>query len=393
MNVEPLLAEAESPADFEDSPLARVLRQPMILGLFLPTQSGGWSASAAPRSTSWEFEYNAALALRAEELGFDLVFGLAEWVKAGGYGGAIRFREDSIDPFITVTALAAITRRLLLLSTIHVLYGPWHPMHLARFAATVDHISKGRFGINVVTGFNPAEPRMFGMQRLDHDLRYDMAAEFVAIMKSLWQSERNLTHRGRFWQLEDAFVRPKPRYGRPVLVNATGSPAGFSFAARHSDLVFITSPGGANIHRALEALPAHTESLKAEARTYGRQIRTIINPMIVCRPTEAEARAYYDRIIALADMEAAAGYANHFKSGDATAWKNHVPRDRILGGNVHLIGSPRQVADWLIALNHAGCDGMQISFYDFRDDLEFFGHQVLPLLHEAGVRVPPPQIL
>jgi dimethylsulfone monooxygenase len=186
MNYEPMLAEAASPADFEDGPLARVMRQPMILGLFLPTQSGGWSASAAPRSTSWGFEYNAALALRAEELGFDLVFGLAEWVRAGGYGGAIRFREDSIDPFITVTALAAITKRLLLLSTIHVLYGPWHPMHLARFAATADHISKGRFGINVVTGFNPAEPRMFGMQRLDHDLRYDMAGEFVAILKSLW---------------------------------------------------------------------------------------------------------------------------------------------------------------------------------------------------------------
>ena len=94
MNLDPRFPRTPSPADFEDSPLARVLRQPMILGLFLPTQSGGWSASAAPRSTSWEFDYNAALALRAEELGFDLVFGLAEWVRAGGYGGKIRFRED-----------------------------------------------------------------------------------------------------------------------------------------------------------------------------------------------------------------------------------------------------------------------------------------------------------
>lgn len=389
MNFQPPPEEAQSPADFEDSPLARVLRQPMILGLFLPTQSGGWSASAAPRSTSWDFEYNSALALRAEELGFDLVFGLAEWVRAGGYGGEIRFREDSIDPFITVTALAALTKRLLLLSTIHVLYGPWHPMHLARFAATADHISKGRFGINVVTGFSPAEPRMFGMRRLDHDLRYDMAGEFAAIMKSLWRSEENLTYRGRFWQLEDAFVRPKPRYGRPILVSATGSSSGFNYAARHSDLVFITSPGGANINRALETLPEHTAALKEKARSYRRRIRTIINPMIVCRRTEAEARAYYDNIIALADMEAATGYANHFKSGDSKAWTNHVPRERILGGNVHLIGSPRQVADWLIALNRAGCDGMQISFYDFREDLEFFGSEVLPLLYEAGVRLKP----
>ncbi|WP_271553609.1 LLM class flavin-dependent oxidoreductase [Bradyrhizobium sp. CCBAU 45394] len=316
-------------------------------------------------STSWEFDYNAALALRAEELGFDLVFGLSEWVRAGGYGGKIRFREDSIDPFMTVTALAALTKRLLLLSTIHILYGPWHPMHLARFAATADHISKGRFGINVVTGFSPAEPLMFGMRRQEHDLRYEMADEFMSIAKRLWQSEHNFTYEGQFWRLEDAFVRPKPRYGRPILVSATGSPAGFSYAARHSDLAFITSPAGANVERAVEALPAHTAKLKAEALSLGRNIRTIINPMIVCRETEAEARAYYDEIIRVADTEAAAGYANHFKSGDSKAWNNHVPLERILGGNVHLIGSPEQVADWFIALNKAGCDGMQISFYDF----------------------------
>lgn len=388
MNVKPFLPDTASPSDFDDSPLARVLRQPMILGLFLPTQSGGWSASAAPRSTSWDFDYNAALALRAEELGFDLVFGLSEWVRAGGYGGAIRFREDSIDPFMAVTALATMTKRLLLLSTVHVLYGPWHPMHLARFSATVDHISKGRFGLNVVAGFSPAEPLIFGMRRVEHDLRYEMAGEFASIVKLLWQSERNLTYDGRFWQLEDAFVRPKPRYGRPILVSATGSPAGFSYAAQHSDLAFITSPAGANVNRAIEALPAHTAKLKEEARAFGREIRTIINPMIVCRSTEAEAKAYYNEIIALADMEAAVGYANHFKSGDSKAWTNHVPQERILGGNVHLIGSPRQVADWLIDLNKAGCDGMQISFYDFREDLEFFGRTVLPLLQQAGMRLP-----
>lgn len=387
MNIKPSLPDVRSPSEFEDSPLSRVLRQPMILGLFLPTQNGGWSASAAPRSTTWTFDYNAALALRAEELGFDLVFGLAEWVRAGGYGGKTRFREDSIDPFITVTALAAKTKRLLLLSTIHVLYGPWHPTHLARFLATADHISEGRFGINLVTGFNPKEPLMFGMRRVEHDLRYAMADEFVSIMKLLWQSEQNLTYEGKFWQLEEAFVRPKPKFGRPILVSATGSPAGFSYAARHSDLVFITSPAGANIDRALAALPEHTVQLKQEARNYGREVRTIINPMIVCRPTEQEAKAYYNQIIAMADMEAAVGYANHFKSGDGKAWANHVPHDRILGGNVHLIGDPRQVADWLIALNKAGCDGMQISFYDFREDLEFFGVHVLPLLRQAGVRL------
>ena len=89
---------ASSPAEFPDSPLSRVLRQPLILGLFLPVQSGGWSASLLPRTTDWRFDYDAALTKRAEQLGFDLVFGLAQWTSEGGYGGISKYREDCSIP-------------------------------------------------------------------------------------------------------------------------------------------------------------------------------------------------------------------------------------------------------------------------------------------------------
>ena len=166
---------AAAPAQFFDSPFSRVIRQPLILGLFLPVQSGGWSASLLPRTTDWTFDYNAALTRRAEQLGFDLVFGLAQWTSKGGYGGVSKYREDSLDPFIAVTALSAITERILLISTIHVLLGPWHPLHVAKFGAAVDHISRGRWGINVVTGYSPREARMFGGRHIEHDRRYEMA--------------------------------------------------------------------------------------------------------------------------------------------------------------------------------------------------------------------------
>src|ERR1700760_3627134 len=70
---------AATPDQFPESPFPRAIRQPLIVGLFLPVQSGGWSASLLPRTTDWTFDYNAALTRRAEELGFDLVFGLAQW--------------------------------------------------------------------------------------------------------------------------------------------------------------------------------------------------------------------------------------------------------------------------------------------------------------------------
>src|SRR6202011_6262648 len=103
------------PLVFPGSPSPGIMRPPLPLGLFLPIQSGGWAPSSLPRSTSWEFDYNARLTQRAEALGFDLAFGLAQWMGKGGTGGTIRFREQSLDPFITATSLAVITQRILLI--------------------------------------------------------------------------------------------------------------------------------------------------------------------------------------------------------------------------------------------------------------------------------------
>ena len=375
-----------SPLEFPDSPLARIMQQPLLLGLFLPIQSGGWSPSSLPRSTSWEFDYNARLTQRAEALGFDLAFGLAQWMGKGGTGGTIRFREQSLDPFITATSLAVITQRILLISTVHVLYGPWHPLYLAKLGATIDHISNGRWGLNVVTGFVPSEARMFGNEQIDHDQRYAMADEFTELMQALWASQENVSREGRYWRLIDAFVTPKPRFGRPLLVNATGSPAGIAYAARHSDLVFITSPGGGHVDAAIAALPQHNAEIKAKAAECARKVRTIINPMIICRPTESEARAYYDAIVAAADVGAIEGFLGRRASGDAKGWKTDLGAYRAVGGNMQIVGSPTQVVERFVQLKQAGCDGVQLTFFDFAEDLEFFGAQVLPLMRQAGLR-------
>lgn len=379
---------ARSPATEPDSPLARVLRQPFILGLFLPIQDGGWTPSTLPRTTTWTFDYNAKLTQRAEALGFDLVFGLAQWASHGGYGGKTRYREISLDSFMATAALAACTERILLISTLHILYGPWHPVHLAKFGATLDHISKGRWGINVVTGYAEREPLMFGMKKIEHDTRYEMADVFVERLKQLWSLDRNLTVDGPHWAMEDAFVTPKPAYGRPVLVNAAGSRAGIEFAARHSDLVFITSPAGNQLEDALASLPDHIANIRATAAKQGSSLRTMINPMVICRDTEQEAIAYRDAIEAAADVEAVENFAEHGRRGDSHAWRNQRRQHRAIGGNLHLVGSPEQIVDALLKLKAAGIDGVQVTFYDFAPDLEHFAEKVLPLLYEAGLRIP-----
>ena len=228
---------------------------------------------------------------------------------------------------------------------------------------------------------------MFGGQHIEHDRRYEMAGEFVDTLCRLWGESEDLTLQGKFWSLEQAFVTPKPRFGRPVLVNATGSPTGIDYAARHSDLVFITSPAGHEIDAAIEVLPAHNAAIKAAGTKRGRTLRTIINPMIVCRETEREARHYHQAIIDAADHGAIEGFVSHQRSGDAVAWKAHGDTHRALGGNIQIVGSPDQVVDKLLGLKRAGCDGIQVAFFDFAPDLEFFGETVLPMMFQAGLRV------
>lgn len=366
-------------------PLERIARHPLILGLFLPMQEGAWSPSTAPRGTAWTFDYNARCTVRAEELGFDLVFGLAQWLGKNGYGGAMHFREHEIDPFIATAALAPLTKNIILISTVHILYG-WHPLHLAKYGACIDHISNGRWGLNVVTGYKPSEYRMFGMNPVAHDLRYEMADEFTTIMERLWEANENLTFAGRFWRTENAYVAVKPVNGRPLLVNAGSSEAGLRFAVKHSDLLFITSPVGADPHEACEALPAHNRKIKEMARGAGREIKTIINPHVICRATEKEAWAAHQNILEHEDLQAASNFVEMFRTGDAQSWRGHKGKQWAIGGNIHLVGSPEQIVDWFFKLKRAGCDGVQVNFFDYIPDLEFFGSEVLPLMRQAGLR-------
>jgi FMNH2-dependent dimethyl sulfone monooxygenase len=367
------------------TPLERLKAQPFILGLFLPTQSGGWTPSTAPRGTSWNYDYNARLTVRADELGFDLAFALAQWLGKGGYGGKTKYREQGIDPLITTAGLAPLPRNIVLISTGHVLYG-WHPLHLAKMGATIDHMSDGRWGLNVVTGYVPTEAPMFGLKQPEHDLRYVIAAEFLQAMEALWRSNANLTFDGAHYQMKDAFVTPKPRHGRPIIVNAGSSEAGLDFAARHSDLLFITSPAGAEFEDAVASLPDFNRHIKEKGVAVGNKVTTIINPHIICRDTEKEAKDAFRAIAAQEDAEAVDNLMQSFTKGDNKSFRGHKRDQRIVGGNIQMIGTPEQIVDGMLRLKAAGCDGIQINFFDFEPDLEYFGARVLPLMVQAGLR-------
>ncbi|KUJ16533.1 luciferase-like monooxygenase [Mollisia scopiformis] len=358
--------DLKGPFDFPDTPLSRAAHQPLLLGVFLNLQD--INISSYPTSNTWTFDYNVNIVRQAEALGLELAFSRTQWLPKGGYDG-----EASLDAFVALGAMAAVTKTIMLISTMHVLYGPLHPLHIAKYGATLDHIAKGRWGINIVT-------------------------ELFNVVNSLWGETDNLSYKRKVspWSLENAWITPKPLFGRPVLVNATGSPAGMEFAAQYSDLIFITSPGGVHIESALETLPEHIAVIKAAARAKGRTIKTLINPVIVSRHTPEEAEAYAQSIFAgkpKTDSKATFGNTNAKAwDSDAHAWRGRKDARHKqglgLGGNIEIIGSPEQVVEQLVALHKLGIDGVQLCFYDFEKDLEYFGRKILPLLEEAGLRVP-----
>ena len=157
------------------------------------------------------------------------------------------------------------TKNVLLVATVHILYG-WHPLHLAKYGAVIDHISGGRWGLNVVTGYKESEFRMFGLDPIPHNDRYAMASEFTTIMQRLWSEDEELTYKGKYWKTNGAFVAPKPENGSVIMVNAGSSPAGIDYATSHSDIIFVTSPGGAEATAAVKSLRPHLKKIRQAAK-------------------------------------------------------------------------------------------------------------------------------
>lgn len=364
------------------TPLERAAQNKLMLGLFIPLQQGAWTPSKAPRGTDWSFEYNAECTVRADELGFDLVFGLAQWLGKGGIGGEIKFRENAQDPLLVTAGLAALTKNIMLISTVHVLYG-WHPLLLAKYAATLDHMTQGRWGINMVTGIKKEDFAMFGLEHVEHDLRYEMADEFVQVMKMLWTTDDNVDFHGRFYNMEKGFVSPKPIHGRPIIVNASSSGAGQRFAEKHSDIMFITRPASKDV---FAAIGERNELIKRESREAGKEMKTIINPHVICADTEKEALARRQHFIDTADEVALENFFKLITGGDTVSWKGAIKDDLAVGGNMQVVGTPEQVVEQFVKLSEAGCDGIQVNFFDYLPDLEYFGDRVIPLMKEAGLR-------
>ncbi len=251
---------------------------------------GLWPLPGNNRERFADLDYWLELAQLLEHGGFDGIF-LADVIGAydvfrGGPETALRegLQSPNLDPLLLVPAMAAVTDRLGFGVTFSTTYEP--PFAFARRMSTLDHLTKGRIGWNIVTSYLPNAARNFGLDdEVPHDERYRRAEEYLDVLYKLWEGSwdddaviadresrvftdpdkvRYINHVGERHRVAGPhIVHPSPQR-TPVLFQATGSPAGIEFAGRHAEVVFT---GG----RTTEEFRRNADGMRDAAERHDRQ--------------------------------------------------------------------------------------------------------------------------
>ena len=304
---------------------------------------------------------------------------------AGTDSGDVNFNSESFEPLTFAAAVSARTINPAIFATVHV--PAIHPVLAAKQATTVDHVSGGRFALNVVTGWNEGEICLFGSPLMPHDERYDAASEWLTIMKRIWTSEEPVTFEGRYYSVQNAFLRPRPIQEYPAIMSAGASPRGRAFAAEHCDVAF-TSLNERDVPSIRERLNSY-HTLAREK--FGREIKIWINGYMFLGDSEADAQRQYDHcVLEKGDYR---GVENLFAMLKLNA-QTHSPEmleklkhDFIAGwGGYRLQGTKEQIVDELKMLVEAGVDGILLSWPNFLGGMTRFKDEVHPLLVQAGLR-------
>ncbi len=417
-------------------------RTRLHLNLFIHARGhheAAWRHPLATRRPLTDIGYYAALARTAEAGLLDSLF-LADILTLGIGEGSESSAAGGLEPLTLLAALAGATTRIGLIGTASTTY--MEPFNLARQFASLDHISGGRAGWNIVTSWAPGAERQFGQAAQPaHADRYARAEEFVQVALALWDSWaddailddpatgrfadarriRRIDHAGPHYRVAGPLNIPRPPQGRPVLVQAGSSDTGRRFAARHAEAVFT-----AHLERATAI--AFRRELKALAREEGRdpdQVLVLPGLSAVIAPTEAEALRLERELNALTDPEVGrARLSGRFGGHDFS----HLPLDRPLSpadfpdpssvqaarsrtevitglvarerptlrqllqrlagarGHFCMAGTPEQVADLMEDWFRAGAaDGFNLMPPVLPAMLDVFVAEVVPILQRRGL--------
>ena len=353
------------------------------LGTFSSNLSGGCAISKIDGVLKADWPSTLALATMADEMEFEALVPVGRWK---GFGGVTNFNGAGFESFTWAAGIGASTKNSGVFATSHV--PTMHPVMAAKQATTIDHVTGGRFSLNVVTGWYRPEIEMFGEPQMEHDERYDRAVEWLDVIKQLWTREEEFDFDGRYYTIKKGWLAPKPvQKPHPVVMNAGGSDKGRHYAAKYCDVAFTVLAS----HK-LEDMAEQVSRYRRLAREeYGREIQVWTNAYIVQGETEKDARDFFNHYVhAQGDWEAVDNLvtmlginAQSLPPGVEQQLKEHF----IAGwGGFPLVGNREQVVDGLALLSKAGFDGVVLSWARYVEEMREFQTETLPLLVQAGLR-------
>ena len=354
------------------------------LGVMAFNCSHGSTVTTADGAWPMTWEDNRALARMADAAGFEALLPVGRWK---GYGGETDFNNRTFESLTWAAGIAAETSHAAVFATVH---APLlHPVAAAKMGATVDHISGGRFALNLVAGWFRNEFDMFGLEMRAHGDRYAYAQEWLALVKRLWSETEPFDLDGRFFSGRALWSEPKPlQHPRPPIMNAGSSSAGQAFSAAHADMNF------AMLRQKDEGSDrAQIAHLKAMAADLGRSSQCWIHGYVVCRPTRREAEDYlHHYVVERGDDAAAANMLEIFGLQSGTlelavmdAFRFHFKAGH---GGYPLVGAPEDIVEELERLSDMGVDGLLLSWVDYLGECRQWIEEVMPLMEAAGQRRP-----
>ncbi len=336
-------------------------------GVFLPVANGGWIVSGTTPRIDGLYPQNRAAAVLADEIGLDFIMSMA---KFRGFGGATDHWGTVLESVTLMAGLAEATKRVKIWATLHPMLQ--NPAVAAKMIATLDHISGGRAGLNIVAGAYREEFAQMSAwnEALDHDDRYALAEEWTHVVKRLWSEDR-VDHHGRFFDLTDCQSDPKPlSRPRPDLICAGSSARGFAFAVAEADACFI---GGATT----DDRRAASRRARSMAQGLGKSIRTYAMCTVVHAETDAAAQALAQTYADGVDLDAV---RTMLRSWGAPADKlDAAARQQGAFMTETVIGSPATCGDRIGAfVEDCELDGLMLIFPDYVAGLTMFGAEILP---------------
>lgn len=349
------------------------------LALFGFNIQGGLSMTTAEGANVPDWPTNVRLAQLADEAGVEAIIPVCRWK---GFGGPSNFHGSNFETFTWAAGLGALTRYTTVVATSHV--PSLHPIIAAKQAATLDHITGGRFALNLVAGWFADELELFGVKVRDHEGRYAQAAEWIEVIKRLWTVKGEFDHEGTVYTLHGAAAEPKPlQQPHPPIISAAASATGRRFCARHADVQFNITDDMTTAREQVQ----HIRQLAWEESR--KQIPILSCVTVTCRPTEREAQDFWRYcVVEKGDQEALDNFLR-LRTRDAGARDTGLlNRERLIAGegSPQVIGTPEQVTEYFLRMSEAGLDGTAIAFFDYDEGMHYFAQEVMPLMVQAGLR-------